>query len=146
MFTSALTSYRSANPYRVTLVFTLDCPEVNMCESQRGKRAGSTYTWQQDVKTARHALQIIEAAERGDYDTLSEHVCTIDSVRWGKCRGSRMDGACTFRKRQEDRERVSPVNPDELALAKRCAAMSPEELAAYHTDLSARCRAEMEAA
>lgn len=135
-----MSDHRRKHPYRVTLTFVLDCPEINMCESQRDKQAGSTYTWQQDVKTASHASQIIDAARRGDFDTLSEFVCTIDSCRWGKRRGSPVEGVSTFRKREENRTRVAPIDPDELALAKRCAAMTVEELAAYHTNLRLRHR------
>lgn len=127
-------TYRRAKPYRVTLTFALDIPDVNMCESQRVKPAGSTYQWVEDFRHAKNAAAHVKAALAGAFDTLSEFVYAVDAVRWGKRAGSKIEGVSTFRKRVEGRERA-PVDMGAVLLARAC--QDPEFQAAHHRAIRA---------
>ena len=99
------TSELRAKPYRVSLTFTLDRPEINMCEHMRDKPAGHTFTWTRYFANAKDARKELELAQGGYWDTSSEFVSTIDSARWSKRPRSNFECLLTFRKRVEGRQR-----------------------------------------
>ncbi len=107
---------RAEKPYRVTLTFELDNPDVNMCEGQRSKRPGARYSNTWDYASSKAAMNEVAEAARGYYDTLSEFVVGIEIIRWGKRRGG--TGWQTVRKDVRDRKRAEPVNPQELMRAR----------------------------
>lgn len=105
---------RRKAPYRVTITFELDNPDVNMCEGQRHRIPGTRYTDVTDYSEQRHALAAIDYARGGAGDTMSEYVVKIDAWRWGKRRGGG-EGWSALRKTIDGRKRLAPVDPGQLA-------------------------------
>ena len=63
--------------FTVCLRFTVDAPDVSMCEGQRRVAVGSTHSMNLRFATKRAALLAVAEVKRGSHDSLCEYVSSF---------------------------------------------------------------------